>query len=133
MIKENNHDFIQVEAGGATFETSWSHQKCRKCGVSFIHQYHKEGFEKAQYRQGIKKRCEGGRVFATTTRKMKAITKVNNRQFRAYCNDISWCSCIRCGVWYKKLYSTTAGGYCPRCKKQVREWMKAEKIFIEGL
>ena len=56
-MKTTEHQFQQHNAGGNTFETSWSFQKCKKCGVCFTHKYHIESFEEALKREGIPKEC----------------------------------------------------------------------------
>ena len=56
--KENQHDFIQMEAGGTGFERSWSHQKCKKCGQTFTHYYNVESYEEAKKKAGISNLCQ---------------------------------------------------------------------------
>ena len=51
------HKFIQAEAGGASFERSWSHQKCSQCKAAFTHYYNVEGYADAMRKAGIQESC----------------------------------------------------------------------------
>ena len=51
------HKFQQDEAGGNTFERSWSHQRCKNCGRAFTHYYNTESYWDAMEKAGVPLDC----------------------------------------------------------------------------
>lgn len=57
-------------------------------------------------------------------KKLRIARDLARKQTYAIMENWSWCVCQECGAWYKVWYPTTAGGLCPRCKEEIKNWEK---------